>query len=59
MASVPANTLKACPLFKGFTDTGIQIFASVAVARAFPKGTQLFSEGKTGESLLIVGAPGQ
>ncbi|NTX06664.1 cyclic nucleotide-binding domain-containing protein [Myxococcus sp. CA040A] len=55
MALVPANTLKACPLFKGFTDTGIQIFAGVAVPRAFPKGTALFTEGKTGESLLIVG----
>ncbi|MFY2557369.1 cyclic nucleotide-binding domain-containing protein [Corallococcus terminator] len=55
MALVPANTLKACPLFKGFTDTGIQIFAGVAVPRAFLKGTALFTEGKTGESLLIIG----
>lgn len=55
MPLVPETTLKACPLFKGFTDTGIQIFAGVAVARAFPKGTALFTEGKTGESLLIIG----
>ncbi len=55
MALVPANTLKACPLFKGFTDTGIQIFAGIAVPRAFPKGTALFTEGKQGESLLIIG----
>lgn len=55
MALVPATTLKACPIFKGFTDTGIQIFAGVAVPRAFPKGATLFAEGKTGESLLIVG----
>ncbi|QSQ26179.1 cyclic nucleotide-binding domain-containing protein [Pyxidicoccus parkwayensis] len=55
MALVPATTLKACPIFKGFTDTGIQIFAGVAVPRAFPKGTALFTEGKAGESLLIIG----
>ncbi|MBJ6762141.1 cyclic nucleotide-binding domain-containing protein [Myxococcaceae bacterium JPH2] len=55
MPLVPETTLKACPLFKGFTDTGIQIFAGVAVTRAFPKGTVLFTEGKPGESLLIVG----
>ena len=55
MALVPATTLKACPIFKGFTDTGIQIFAGVAVPRAFPKGTALFSEGKAGESLIIIG----
>ena len=55
MAIVPETVLKACPIFKGFTDTGIAIFASIAVPRAFPKGTQLFAEGKKGESLLIVG----
>lgn len=52
---VPETVLKACPIFKGFTDTGIAIFASIAVPRAFPKGSQLFTEGKMGESLLIVG----
>jgi CRP/FNR family transcriptional regulator, cyclic AMP receptor protein len=55
MALVPETALKACPLFKGFTDTGISIFASAAVSRAFPKGSALFSEGTTGDSLLIVG----
>ncbi|MBN8232379.1 cyclic nucleotide-binding domain-containing protein [Corallococcus macrosporus] len=55
MALVPETTLKACPLFKGFTDTGISIFAAAAVSRAFPKGTSLFTEGKPGDSLLIVG----
>jgi CRP-like cAMP-binding protein len=54
MAIVPETVLKACPIFKGFTDTGIAIFASIAVPRAFPKGTQLFVEGKKGESCLIV-----
>ncbi len=55
MALAPETTLKACPLFKGFTDTGIAIFAAAAVSRAFPKGTALFSEGKAGDSLFIVG----
>ena len=55
MALAPETTLKACPLFKGFTDTGISIFAAAAVSRAFPKGTALFTEGKAGDSLLIVG----
>ena len=40
MAIVPETVLKACPIFKGFTDTGIAIFASIAVPRAFPKGTK-------------------
>ncbi len=54
MAIAPDAALKACPLFKGFTATGIGIFAGVAVPRAFPKGTPLFTEGKPGESLFIV-----
>jgi len=56
MALAPADALRACPLFKDFTPTGIAIFAGVAVPRAFPKGSALFTEGKPGDSLLIVGA---
>lgn len=55
MALAPADALRACPLFKDFSPTGIAIFASVAVPRAFPKGSVLFTEGKPGDSLLIVG----
>lgn len=55
MALAPADALRACPLFKDFTPTGIAIFAGVAVPRAFPKGSVLFTEGKPGDSLLIVG----
>ncbi|PTL85868.1 Crp/Fnr family transcriptional regulator [Vitiosangium sp. GDMCC 1.1324] len=47
--------LKASPLFKDFTDVGIQIFAAIGVARAFPKGSALFVENRPGESLFIVG----
>src|SRR4051794_39356084 len=50
----PLATLKACPLFKGFTDTGLQILATIAVERAFPKGTPLFVENMLGESLFII-----
>lgn len=50
-----SSALKACPLFKDFSEVGIQIFAAIAVSRAFPKGTVLFTENRPGESLLIVG----
>ncbi|MBM7116352.1 cyclic nucleotide-binding domain-containing protein [[Archangium] primigenium] len=46
--------LKACPLFKDFSDVGLQIFAAIGVSRAFPKGSVLFTEGRPGESLLII-----
>jgi CRP-like cAMP-binding protein len=49
-----AASLKACPLFKDFTDVGIQIFAAIGVPRAFPKGSALFQENRPGESLLII-----
>lgn len=49
-----SSTLKACPLFKDFSEVGIQIFASIGVTRAFPKGTSLFVENRPGESLFIV-----
>jgi CRP-like cAMP-binding protein len=49
-----AASLKACPLFKDFTDVGIQIFAAIGVPRAFPKGSALFQENRPGESLFII-----
>jgi CRP-like cAMP-binding protein len=49
-----AAALKACPLFKDFTDVGIQIFAAIGVPRAFPKGSALFVENRPGESLFII-----
>ena len=52
MPSVVA--LKACPLFKGFTDTGLQILGSIAVERSFPKGVPLFAEGMVGDSMFIL-----
>ncbi len=49
-----AASLKACSLFKDFTDVGIQIFAAIGVPRAFPKGSALFQENRPGESLFII-----
>ncbi|MBF5040888.1 cyclic nucleotide-binding domain-containing protein [Aggregicoccus sp. 17bor-14] len=51
---VVTDALKACPLFKGFTDTGLRILGGVAKARAFPKGARLFAENAAGDSMLIV-----
>jgi len=53
MASV-VDALKACPLFKGFTDTGVQILAGIATERSFPKGSPLFVENMVADSLLVV-----
>src|SRR5262249_58811907 len=47
-------SLKACPLFKGFTQTGLQIIAAIAGERVFPKGVPLFVENMVGDSLLII-----
>lgn len=49
-----AQALKACPLFKDFTGTGLQIFASVAAPKQFPKGAVLFTEDRPADALLIV-----
>ena len=48
------DALKACALFKGFTDTGLQIIAGIATERAFPKGVPLFVESMMGDSLFIL-----
>ncbi len=53
MGSV-AEALKASPLFKSFTDTGLQILASIASERSFPKGSPLFVENMVADSLFIV-----
>ena len=53
---VVTDALKACPLFKGFTDTGLRILGGIAKVRAFPKGARLFAENAAGDSMLIVEA---
>jgi len=53
MASV-AEALQTCPLFKGFTETGVQILAGIATERTFPRGSPLFVENMVADSLLVV-----
>ena len=43
-------------LFKDFTDTGLQIVASIATERNYPKGVPLFVENMVADSMLIVTA---
>jgi CRP/FNR family transcriptional regulator, cyclic AMP receptor protein len=52
MAAVDA--LRASPLFKGFTDTGLQILSAIAVERSYPAGSPLFVDNMVADSLLIV-----
>lgn len=52
------DALKACSLFKGFTDTGLLIVGGIAVPRAFPANAPLFVENMIGDSMLII-AQGQ
>jgi CRP-like cAMP-binding protein len=46
--------LKACPLFKDFTETGLTILLGIAQEKSFPKGSPLFVESMVGDSMFIV-----
>jgi CRP/FNR family cyclic AMP-dependent transcriptional regulator len=48
------EALQACALFKEFTETGIRIFAAIAVEKEVEAGAPLFAEGMAGESLFIL-----
>jgi len=50
------EALQSCSLFKEFTETGLRIFATIAVERSVEAGVPLFAEGMAGESLFIVAA---
>ena len=50
------EALQSCSLFKEFTETGLRIFATIAVERRVEAGAPLFAEGMAGESLFIVAA---
>ena len=52
MAAV--DVLKASPLFKGFTDTGLQILSGIVIERTFPAGSPLFVENMVADALLII-----
>ncbi len=48
------QALARCPLFKGFTDTGLQILASIAIPRQFPAGAPIFVENMLGDALYVI-----
>jgi CRP/FNR family cyclic AMP-dependent transcriptional regulator len=48
------EALKACALFRGFTDTGLQIIAGIATERSFPSRVPLFVENMLGDTLTII-----
>jgi CRP-like cAMP-binding protein len=48
------EALQRSALFKDFTETGLKIFAAIAVEKAIPAGSPLFAENAPGESLFIV-----
>jgi CRP/FNR family cyclic AMP-dependent transcriptional regulator len=50
----PQDALRACALFKGFTETGLQILAGIALERSYPRGAPLFVENMVAESLFII-----
>ncbi|HET7753859.1 MAG TPA: cyclic nucleotide-binding domain-containing protein [Anaeromyxobacteraceae bacterium] len=49
-----AEALRRAPLFRGFSDTGLLIFASIALERTAPAGTVLVQEDAATESLFLV-----
>ena len=51
---VAVEALKKCPLFAGFTDTGLGIIAEIAVPHDLSQGATLFLQGKGGDGLFIV-----
>lgn len=46
--------LRTTELFKGFTDTGLQILLAVAQQKSLPAGTPLFVENMLGEALYLI-----
>jgi CRP-like cAMP-binding protein len=48
------ESLQASRLFSEFSETGLNIFASIASERSVPAGTPIFAENMVGESLFIV-----
>jgi CRP-like cAMP-binding protein len=41
-------------LFRNFTDTGVQILATIAQEKPLPEGTPLFVENMLGEALYVI-----
>ncbi len=48
------EALQGSSLFRGFSETGIHIFAAIASEKSVPAGAPLFAENMVGESMFIV-----
>ena len=48
------GALKASPLFRGFTDTGLTILGQACIQRSYPAGTPLFVENMVSDALLVI-----
>lgn len=48
------RVLKGAQLFRNFTDTGLQIVASIAQQKQVPAGTPLFVENMIGDGLYVI-----
>lgn len=49
-----AEALRRAPLFQGFSDTGLAIFASIALERSAPAGAVIVREDAPSESLFLI-----
>jgi len=47
-------TLKACNLFRGFSENGLNLVGKIARERTIPAGTPIFVENMVAESMFIV-----
>ena len=50
----PVEVLQKCDLFRDFSETGLNIFASIASEKSVPAGAPLFAENMVGDSMFIV-----
>jgi CRP/FNR family cyclic AMP-dependent transcriptional regulator len=47
-------TMKACPLFKGFSESGMAMMEKIARERKIPANTPIFVEDMVAEAMFIV-----
>ena len=50
----PVEALQKCTLFREFSETGLNIFASIATEKSVPAGAPIFAENMVGDALFIV-----
>lgn len=51
---IPSQILSNCSLFRDFTETGLQIIASIAIPRTLPAGSPVFVENMVGDSFFVL-----